>query len=153
MCLSLRHLVVQLAFVTGSGQRHRPGTWDGIMLSLLVRALHPPQCSPFVRRKPESSNHPQEGKVGKTRARGPANPTLCCGSGSQGARGAKTQVDHRPVRKSQGSVSFIPLGADNIGWILKQSCGLRLWAEMLVESLGCCRKELVPEGHLATKWM
>lgn len=91
--------------------------------------------------------------MGKTGARGPADPTLCCRSGSQGARGAKTQVDHRPVRKPQGSVSVIPLGADNAGGVLKQSCGLRLWAEMLVERLGRCRKELVSEGHLATKWM
>lgn len=65
---------------------------------------------------------------------------------------SKTQVGHRPVRESQGSVSFIPLGADTVGQVLKQSCGLRLWAGMLVERPECCREELVPEGCFATKW-
>lgn len=55
------------------------------------------------------------------------------GSPPQGAQDAKTQVGHRPVRESQGSVSFIPLGTDIVGQVLKQSCGLRLWAGMLQE--------------------
>lgn len=115
----------------------------------------PPPTSVFsAHQEKVRARKPSPGKGGgKTRARGPADPTLCCGVGSQGARGAKTQADHTPVRKSQGSVSFIPLGADNVGQILKQSCGLRLWEEMLVERPGCCREELVPESHSATKWM
>ena len=84
--------------------------------------------------KAKPSNRPQEGKVQKTRAEALQTPFFAVGGGSQGV----TQVAHRPVRKSQGSVSFIPLGADHVGGVLKQSSRLRLWAEMVLERLGCC---------------
>lgn len=78
--------------------------------------------------------------MGKTRARGPTDPppavnngSSIVGGGPQGAQDAKTQVGHGPVRESQGSASFIPLGVDIVGQVLKQSCGLRLWAGMLQE--------------------
>lgn len=101
-------LVVQLALVW---TKALPGIWGGLGEASCYLSL----WEPFIHlrvlyssgEQPEPSHRPLEGQVGKTRARGPADPTLCehwqlhkWGASSQGAEGAKTQVGHRPVRGS-----------------------------------------------------
>lgn len=95
--------------------------------------------------------------MGKTRARGPADATLC-GHWQLHEWGAAPR-EQKALRhkwdtglsggQSQGSVAFIPLGADTVAQALKQSCGLRLrqgcwWRGGMLQERASPRR---PFGH------
>lgn len=125
-------------------QKHCPGNWrwpmGGIMLSLLLRALHPPLCSPFIRRTAKASRSPQERKVRKTRDMGPADPLIAVNAGSStvGVCPRKSKVlRHRWDTGPAPGVSFLHSPWEIPHWPgPAQSCGLRLRSGMLVERPG-----------------
>lgn len=129
-------LVVQLALVW---TKALPGIWGGLGEASCYLFL----WEPFIHlrvlyssgEQPEPSHRPLEGQVGKTRARGPADPTLCehwqlhkwGGAAPREQKALRHKWDTGlSGGQSQGSVAFIPLGADTVVQALKQSCGRRL---------------------------